>query len=275
MDPLQNTENIQQMIKLLQEHGRQDQANDLSQLMWYMDGMMRQFDAVTQELQEVKQQLSQVQEPSKKYLLQNMVGRLQHKVDQLREGLNSLWSGIAESASKAVQEFKEVGVSALDRAVSGLHIKNALESLQEKICNAMEDTKKNISALEDVGHELRSVGSHLKNAGRAMVGKETQTVTGGQEGRFQAVVLAPIRATQTLFTHMNNATLAAIGNLENLEQKAEVVREARAEQATQRLGKHLEKKPSIRQALAEKKTEAAARPAPAPDKEHKEPEVSL
>ena len=250
MDPLQSTENIQQMIKLLQEHGRQDQANDLSQLMWYMDGMMRQFDAVTQELQDVKQQLSQVQEPSKKYALQKMVGQLQHRVDQLRDGLNNLWSRIAESASKAVQEFKDVGVTALDRAVSGLHIKNALESLQEKISDTIADTKKNIAALEDVGHELRSVGSHLKNAGRAMTGRETQVVTGGQEGRVQAVILAPIRATQALFTSMNNATLAAIGNLENLEQKAETVRESRAEQAAQRPGKHLDKKPYIRQTLA-------------------------
>ena len=53
MDPLQNRETIQQFLKLLEENGRQGQAADLSQVMWYMDGMMRQFDAVNRELQEI------------------------------------------------------------------------------------------------------------------------------------------------------------------------------------------------------------------------------
>ena len=52
------------------------------------------------------------------------------------------------------------------------------------------------------------------------------------------------------------------------------MRETRAEQAAQKPGKHLEKKPSIRQALAEKKAEAAAQPAPVPEKEHKAPEAA-
>ena len=268
MDPLQNRETIQQFLKLLEENGRQGQAADLSQLMWYMDGMMRQFDAVNRELQEVKQQLSQVQEPSEKYVQQNMAAKLRHKVDQLREGLNDLWGNIAACAANAVQEFKDMGVSALDRAVSGLHIKNALEALQENISDTIADTKKTIAALENTGQELRSVGGHLKNAGRAMIGKETQTVDGGQEGRFQSVVLAPMRATKSLLSNMNNATLAAIGRVESLELSAEAVREARAE-------RQAEQKPSIRQALAEKKAEAAARPAPAPEKDHKPPEAAL
>ena len=58
MDPLQENDALQQFMKLLGENGREGQAADLSQLMWYMDGMMRQFDAVNRELQEVKQQIN-------------------------------------------------------------------------------------------------------------------------------------------------------------------------------------------------------------------------
>ena len=49
MDPLQGSEAIQQYMKLLEENGRQGQAADLSALLWYMDGMSRQFEAVSQE----------------------------------------------------------------------------------------------------------------------------------------------------------------------------------------------------------------------------------
>ncbi len=66
MDPLQGSEAIQQFKKLLKENGREGQSADLSVLMWYMDGMTRQYESVLQELQNVRQQLDQVQEPSVK-----------------------------------------------------------------------------------------------------------------------------------------------------------------------------------------------------------------
>ena len=268
MDPLQSQDAIQQFMKLLGENGRREQAMDLSALMWYMDGMNRQYEAVLQELQQVRQQLDQVQEPSVKYVMQSAAAKLEHKAHQIKETLDNLWEKIAGCAAAAVENFKEAGVSALDKAVSAIGAKNVLESLQEKISGMIADTKQNIEKVENIGHELRSVGGHLKNAGRAMIGKETQTVDGGQEGRFQSVVLAPMRATKKLLSSMNNATLAAIGGVENLELSAEAAREARAE-------RQAEQKPSIRQALAEKKAEAAARPAPVPEKDHKPPEAAL
>jgi len=94
-------------------------------------------------------------------------------------------------------------------------------------------------------------------------------VDGGQEGRFQSVVLAPMRAVRKLLTSMNNATLAAIGRVEHLEQTAEAAREHQTERAAQRPGKRLAKKPSIRQALRKNQAEIAGKPAPAPDKEKK------
>ena len=268
MDPLQSSEAIQQFIKLLEENGRQGQAQDLSQLVWYMDGMNRQYEAVLQELQEVRQQLAQAQEPSVKYVMQNTAAKLERRVHQIKDTLDNLWEKIAGCAATAVENFKDAGVSALDKAVSAIGAKNVLESLQDHLSGMIADTKRNIEKVENIGHELRSVGGHLKNAGRAMTGKEAQVVDGGQEGRFQSVVLAPMRATQSLLTNMNNATLAAIGGVEHLEQTAEDAREARAE-------RQAEKKPSIRKALAEKKAEVTAQPVPAPEKEHKPQEAAL
>jgi len=81
------------------------------------------------------------------------------------------------------------------------------------------------------------------------VRKEAQVVDGGQEGRLQSVVLAPMRATQRLLSGMNNATLAAIGSAEHLEQRAAEVRAAKAERTAERPGKRLTKKPSVRKDL--------------------------
>lgn len=272
MDPQQNSETIQQFIKLLEESGRQGQAADLSQLLFYMDGMIRQFDAVVQELQDTRVQLAHEKQPAVQKIMQGVVTNLENKIEWARNTLAGLRERITDCARTAVENFKEAGVSALDKAVSAMGVKKVLESLQDHLSGMIADTKRNIEKVENIGHELRSVSGHLKNAGRAMTGKETQTVDGGQEGRFQSAVLAPMRATQSLLTNMNNATLAAIGGVEHLEQTAEGAREART---AQKPGKHLEKKPSIRQLLAEKKEEAAARSASAPEKEHKPQEAAL
>ena len=274
MDPLQGQEAVQQFMKLLVENGRRGQAMDLSQLMWYMDGMNRQFEAVLAELQEVREQLAQEKRPSIREHMENAASVLEEKALAVRDKLTGLWEKITQCAADAVRNFKEMGVSALDGAVSALGVKKALEAVQDGISGLVADTRKSIEKVEDMGHDLRSAGGHLKNVGRALLGKEAQVVNGGQEGRFQSVVLAPMRATQRLLSGMNNATLAAIGSAEHLEQRAAEVRAAKAERTAEKPGKRLMKRPSIRKDLEAKKLEAAARAAAAPDREHKPPEAA-
>lgn len=275
MEPLQGNEAIQQFMKLLEENNRRGQAADLSQLMGYLDYMSRQYDAVFQELREVRAQLAQEQQPAVQRIMKGVVTTLQNRVNGAQKALICLGERIMHFAQNALENFKEAGVSALDSAVAAMDVKPRLESLQGHISSTISYTKQNIEAVERAGHELRSVGGHLVNAGRALTGKGTQTVAVGQEGRFQSAVLAPMRAAQRLLSGINNATLAAIGGVEHLEQTTVEIRGSRAEREAHRPGRRLAKKPSIRQALTEKRAEAAARPAPAPEKEHKPPEAAL
>ena len=263
---------FQEFLKLLNENGRADQGWDLSLMAWYLDGMERQFDAVLQELQSVKAELFQITErqPPSKPLLTKMVEALETRVERARDRLLAFRDKIMECAQDAADRFKDAGVSALDGAIAAMGVKKGLEHLQEGLQNSLSGVNDAIGKVEDVGHELRSVGGHLKNAGRAMTGKETQTVYGGQEGRFQSAVLAPMRGIQKLLSNINNNTLAAIGVVEDLEQSADMARGRQEERAVQRPGKRLEKKSSIRQALQKNQAEIAAKPAPAPNKEQKQ-----
>ncbi len=259
---------FQEFLKLLNENGRAVQGQDLSLMAWYLDGMERQFDAVLQELQSVKAELAQVSERQApaKFFLSKMVEALETRVERARNRLLTFCDRIVECAQDAVDRFKDAGVSALDSAITAMGVKKGLEHLQEGLQNSLSGIRDAIGKAEDVGHELRSVGGHLKNAGRAMTGKDTQTVDGGQEGRFQSAVLAPMRGIQKLLSNINNNTLAAIGVVEDLEQSADMARNRQEERAADKPGKRLAKKPSIRQALQKNQTEIAAKPAPAPDK---------
>lgn len=263
---------FQEFLKLLNENGRAVQGQDLSLMAWYLDGMERQFDAVLQELQSVKAELAQVSERQApaKFFLSKMVEALETRVERARNRLLTFCDRIVECAQDAVDRFKDAGVSALDSAITAMGVKKGLEHLQEGLQNSLSGIRDAIGKAEDVGHELRSVGGHLKNAGRAMTGKDTQTVDGGQEGRFQSAVLAPMRGIQKLLSNINNNTLAAIGVVEDLEQSADMARNRQEERAADKPGKRLAKKPSIRQALQKNQAEIAAKSAPATDKEKKQ-----
>jgi len=269
---------FQEFLKLLNENGRDAQAQDLSLMAWYLDGMERQFNAVLVELNSVKAELAQVteQQAPSKPLLTKMMETLEAKVEQARDALVSFQSRIIEYMRDAADRFKDTGVSALDHAVDAMGVKKGLEHLQNGVQNSIFNMQDALDKAEEMGTHLRRGFQDIANAGRIAVNKEIVDPTPQmEEGRFQSVILAPMRGMQKMLSNINNNTLAAIGAVEDLELSADLARDRQAERAANKPGRRLQKKPSIRQTLAEKKTEAAARSALAPEKEHKPQEAAL
>lgn len=265
MAELQDNASVQTLLKLFEEHKMPNKAQDLSYLLFYVDGMERQFEAVVQELQEVKTQLADIQDrqnPIKK-ALSGMVERLENKLEQMRERLSEVKDNIMETASKMVDNVKQAGISALDKTVTFLGVRESLESMREDLHQSIADAKKSIEKVEAIGQELRSVGGHIKNVGRAVIGEEREEVTGKNEGKFQATLLAPLRTSHKLMTHMENAALAAIGSVERLEQAADK-------------GRDKEKKTSILQDLQAFKAQTdSAKTASAQEKQVKPQEAAI
>lgn len=105
MNQSQEREVIEQFVKLLMDNNRQGQAQDVSNLLRYMEEMNRQFDAVLQTLQEIKSQAAQTtadnaaqsENPVKEAAGLEQTGG---KVHQAREMLNNLWAKVTDCAKK-------------------------------------------------------------------------------------------------------------------------------------------------------------------------------
>ena len=263
---------FQEFLKLLNENGRAAQGQDLSLMAWYLEGMERQFDAVLQELQNVKTELAQVteQQALAKPPLTRLLEALEAKVEQMRERLVSFRDKVMECAQDAADRFKDAGVSALDNVIAAIGVKKGLEHLQEGLQSSLSDIKEALGKAEEMGTQLRRGFRNIANAGRIATNKELDLDPKIEEGRFQSVVLAPMRGIQKLLSNINNNTLAAIGVVEDLVRSADLARDRQEEQAVQRPGKRLEKKTSIRQALQKNQAEIAAKSATAPDREKKQ-----
>ena len=287
---LQENEAVRQFLQLLMEN-RPDKGQDYSMMLWQMDSMANQLNSALNELHDVREQLAKMQEnPVKRFVL-HVADAVEGRHHVMQICLAEMKERIVEGAKEAVEGFKRTGVKALDQAVSALGVKKALESIQKGIGESITDVKKSIEKVENLGHELRSAGGHMKNAGRALMGKEQQEVDGGSEGRFQAAVLSPLRMEKTILNQLNNMALAAIGGMERLEQAAGHTKEEAALEAGQEVAEMpvgmedmegLEPapdkgkgKPSVLKDLQEKKAQAAARPSPVPEKEKKSHEAAL
>ena len=262
---------FQELLKLLNENGREDQARGLSLLAWYLDGMEHQLNSVLEELQSVKSELAQVTEQqSTKPFLVKMVETLEGKVEQARDRLVIFQNRIMECTKNAVDRFKDTGVSALDRAIAAMGVKKGLEHLEEGLKNSLVSLADTLAKAEEMGTQLRKGFRNIANAGRIAANKELDRDPKIEEGRFQSAILAPMRTVQRVLGDMRNSTLAAIGGLESLELSAEAAREAQTERAAQKPGKRLEKKPSIRQALQKNQAEIATTSVSAPDQVKKQ-----
>lgn len=274
---MEKVPSFQEFVKLLNENGREIQAQDFSLMAWYLEDMILQFNLALNELNTVKSNLAKVTEqqvPSKS-VLSKMVEALEVKVEQARRRLVAFQGKIIAFTQDAVDRFKDAGVSALDNAVAAMHVKTGLEHLQEGLQDSLSGMNETMGKVEEMGVQLRQGFRNIANAGRIAANKELDADPKIEGGRFQAAVLAPMRIAQKVLSNINNNTLGAIGAVEDLEQSADMARDRQAERMAEKPGKRLAKKPSIRQALAEKKAEAAARAAPSPEKERKAPEAAL
>lgn len=175
---LLENEAVRQFLQLLTQY-RPGSAQDYSMMLWQMDSMEDQLNKALTELHEVKSQLAKMQENPAKQFASRVADAIGNRLQAAKEQLADMKGRIVEGAKEAAAGFGRTGVKALDKAVSALGIKKTLERMQKGIGESIADVKKSIEKVEDLGHELRSVGGHVKNVGRTIAGKERQEIDGG------------------------------------------------------------------------------------------------
>lgn len=219
---------VREYLKLLTEI-RQEAGREYAVLLRQLDGVQRQLDVALRELAQVREELAKMQECPEKGVLTHGMEVAGKQASTMQGRLSEMKKWVISSAREAVESVKKSGIKALDKLVSVVGIRKGLEEMHRDLAGSIQEVSKSIERVETVGRELRSVGGHLKNAGRAAIGREQQEVDGGTEGRFQAAILAPMRREKSILDRINNLVLAALGSVERLEREAGKAREEKRE----------------------------------------------
>lgn len=142
-----------------------------------------------------------------------------------------------QSAENAVKAFQEKGKSALIHVVEAMRIPAALSKIKSGFSHAAQSMRQYAGQIDVIREELHEVGGHMKNAGRAFLGRPAK-----QNGILEANkgVLAKLRGVLescgTAFSKMARGA-------DKLMEKAQRGKEPE------------EKKPSVKSELRQLKTE--------------------
>ena len=97
-----------------------------------------------------------------------------------------------------MKAFKEKGKSALVQAVEGMRIPAALSKIKSGFSHAAQSMRQYAGQIDVIRGELHEVGGHMKNAGRAFLGRPAK-----QNGILEANkgVLAKLRGVLGILRH--------------------------------------------------------------------------
>jgi hypothetical protein len=249
--PILENEHVKELLAIMRENNAPT-TQDFLAVLHQVGAMERQLDAAVRELAAMRRELNEAREQNHpiKTALQNTVKALEKNVAALRERLDEAKQTIIGGCKNAVAAFKEKGIAALDNVARFFKVRPILETMRDDLNENIRFDDKAIAKIEAMSAEYHQAGRHLKNMGRAMLGKEAIQET-KPPGMVAKAMLAPFRAERSHFAVMKKNVEAAIGNLARLEERA---------------------KPSIQKAMqthkkqaeqAKKDAPAAERPCPA------------
>jgi len=230
-EPILGNEHVKELLAILRDNNSPS-TKDFLAVLNQVGAMEKQLDAAVKELSAMRQELKTTQEQNHpvKTALQKTVIVMQGQVLDLRDKLAELKQNVIDGCKNAVAAFKETGISALDNVARFFKVRPILESMRDMLTKNIAYDDKAIAKIEAISTEYHQAGRHLKNMGRAMLGREAaQEVK--QPGRLAAVISAPFRAERSYFSSIKGHVEKSLNTLARLEERA------------------AEKKPSIREAL--------------------------
>lgn len=232
MEQLENIEltkdqMIQELLVLLNQNQQKKAANDVYEMVTFIDGMGKKLDHVTEELISVRKQLEQMEQEkankSLKAVLKKSVVSLEQQCNKMKEQLFEIKTAVKQKAFEIVAETKAKGKVALNRVSEFLGIKEKLEVMRGNIRDSITKTEQTIARIDAFGTGMREAGQKIINTFRTFANKETVDYS-VKEKKFSKTELVkkPFEVKRKLFEGMEKNLDAAIDKAETLAKDVEL-----------------------------------------------------
>ena len=231
--PLMEQEQLEELLRILDEKGMTEEKEQVSGLAQYLDAMDTQLGAVLKELGDVKEQLGVIQDQGIKAAAVRVVAKVEGKVQEAREQIHVLKEKFMEGVQKTVKNFREKGVLTLAKMIDFLGLQKGIQTVHNQLSQSVLSMDRGIDRLGSMADELHAAKTHIGNIGRELAGKESVKTPGRDMERGSVFQI------QKGLYHVMGVTAGMKDRTEKMLSKME------------RLTEHAEhlKKPSIRESL--------------------------
>jgi hypothetical protein len=218
--PLIKNEHVQELLNILKDKD-DSQRTALMAVLAHVGKMEQQYKKLEDTLADVRGALAEAEAKSHpaKAEMRKFAISIQVEGLSLRDGLAKLKQNIIAGCRAAVTAVQEKGISALNHATKFLHIRPTLESMRDACDKQIQFDDRAIAKIEQISTEYHEAGRHLKNIGRAILGKEA-IETAEPAGKVAKSASAPFRAARSCCAGMRKHAEAALGGLTRLEDRA-------------------------------------------------------
>ncbi|BDF47772.1 hypothetical protein CE91St56_48950 [Lachnospiraceae bacterium] len=160
------------LISVLEQNGLQKQKEEVQALVGYIDGMEEKLSQMMDEMKEMRLEVGKLHDKGIRARCSQLVDTVEGKVRQTKVMVSTAKENLISSAKQMVQTFREKGRSALCHAAQALRIPSVLSRMGRGFAHAEKSMGQLAVRLDAMREELHQAGGHIKNAGRALAGKE-------------------------------------------------------------------------------------------------------
>ncbi len=182
------------LMELMEQQGMKSQSQDFREVLNYVTSMQMQLQTMTNELQGLKNQIADMQKNQSQSMNVNVyvfggvdlnkVSNLQKNSTILSERMSSIKEHMMDTAAKTITTFKEKGKEGMSKVFQkGIStVKAMLESSKGQMMNVLADYEKTANQIDNIGTELKQIGTSFANVRRIMAGKEAQEISNDKVG---------------------------------------------------------------------------------------------
>lgn len=216
-------DNILELANILTDQNMQQESEQIKTLLSEIYKMHDEFVAVHKELSIVKEQLMQMQnQPAMEHqsgILSKSTKQFEKNMEQQHKRILGIADRLNKKAGSVIQGFKAVGVKALNGVCSFIGIKESFIELRDISRSNAIAAQATIDKINTVGTEWKRAVTHLKNAGRALIGKEGLPITEEQYKLFE-MLKQPYQRKLEISNNRTEKLNKQIEKLDKLEQTA-------------------------------------------------------
>ena len=218
--PLMENEHVRELLDILKEHGKD--ATVLTAIIGSVSAMERQLNAAAKVQDTMLHELSTMREEwdhPVKTLLEKASRSLSAKIGGLRARLKAIKDGIINGCKKAVEAFKDKGISALNNLAGFFEIKQHLLAERDGINACIEQAHASVAKIEAAAAQYHTAGLALRNIGRAVRGKEAIPEI-KPNGKLARLIAAPYSSEIRRLNNSLRSVNKSLASLDRLEKAA-------------------------------------------------------